>query len=84
MNFEWNFEWKKSTYKSFNSKKRGTQRLFNGHYIQDDHGGNNNCQYEVIYQCTTNFELRKGEDYWQHRLKTLFPNGLNERDESCL
>ena len=21
---------------------------------------------------------------WQHRLKTFFPNGLNEREESCL
>ena len=27
----------KSAHKSFKTKKRGTQKLFHGYYIQDDH-----------------------------------------------
>ena len=29
----------KSAHKSFKSKKQGTQKLFHGHYVQDDHEG---------------------------------------------
>ena len=74
----------KSANKSFKTKKRKTQKLFHGHYIQDDHEGKDDWQFTLIDQCTTNAELRKREVYWQHRLKTFFPNGLNEREESCL
>ena len=68
----------------FKTKKREAQKLFYGHYIQDDHEGKDNWQFTLIDQCTTNAELRKRELYWQHRLKTFFPNGLNKREESCL
>ena len=64
----------KSAHKSFKSKKRETQKLFHGHYIQDDHEGKDDWQFTLIDQCTTNAELRKRELYWQHRLKTVFPN----------
>ena len=74
----------KSAHKSFKTKKRETQKLFHGHYIQDDHEGKHDWQFTLIDQCTTNAELRKREVYWQHRLKTFYPNGLNEREESCL
>ena len=70
----------KSAHKSFKTKKRETQKLFQGHYIQDE----DDWQFTLIDQCTTKAELRKREVYWQHRLKTFFPNGLNEREESCL
>ena len=52
--------------------------------MQDDHEGKDNWQFTLIDQCTTNAELRKKEVYWQHRLKTFFSNGLNEREESYL
>ena len=74
----------KSAHKSFKTKKREIQKLFDGHYIQDDNEGKDNWQFTVIDQCTTNAELRKRELYWQHRLKTFFSNDLNEREESCL
>ena len=41
----------------------------------------NDWQFTLIDQCTTNDEL---EVYWQHCLKTFFPNSLNEHEESCL
>ena len=66
------------------SRNKETQKLFHGHYIQDDHEGKDDWQFTLIDQCTTNAELRKREVYWQHRLKTFFPNGLNVREESCL
>ena len=74
----------KSAHKSFKTKKRETQKLFHRHYIQDDHEGKDNWQFTLIDQCSTNAELRKREVFWQHCLKTLFPNGLNEHEESCL
>ena len=74
----------KSAHKSFKTRKRETQKLCHGHYIQDDHEGKDDWQFTLIDECTTNAELRKREVYWQHRLKTFYPNGLNEREESCL
>ena len=38
----------------------------------------------LIELCTTNAELKKRRIYWQHRLKTFFPNRLHERKESSL
>ena len=64
--------------------KNEKQKLFHGHYIQDDHEGKDDWQFKLIDQCTTNAELRKRELCWQHRLKTFFSNDLNEREESCL
>ena len=51
----------KSAHKSFKSEKRETQKLFHGHYIQDDHEGKDNWQFRLIDQCTTNAKLRKRE-----------------------
>ena len=74
----------KSAQKSFKTKKRETQKVFHGHYIQDDHEGKGDWQFMLTDQCTTNAELRKSELYWQHCFKTFFPNSLNECEESCL
>ena len=62
----------KSAHKSFKIKKRETQKLFHGYYIQDE----DDWQFTLIDQCTTNVEMRKREVYWQLRLKTFFSNGL--------
>ena len=72
----------KTAHKFFKTKKRETQKLFHGHYIQDHHKGKDDFQFTLIG--TANAELRKRQVYWQQRLKTFFPNGLNERKESCL
>ena len=69
----------KSAHKSFKTR---IQELFDGRYIQDDHEGKDDWQFTLIDQGTS--ELRNREICWQHRLKTFFPNGLNEREESFL
>ena len=74
----------KRAHRSFKIKKRITQKLFHGHYKQDDHKGKDDQQFKLIHQCTTNAKLRKREVYCQHGLKTFLRNGLNEREESCL
>ena len=74
----------KSAHKLLKTKKKETQKLFHRHYIQDDHEGKDDWQFTLIDQCTTDAELRKREFFCQHCLKTFFPIGLNECEESCL
>ena len=73
----------KSAHKSFKTRKQETQKLFHRHYIQDDHEGKDDLQFTLIDQDTNNAELSNREIYWQY-FKMFFPNGLNEREESCL
>ena len=35
----------KSAHKSFKTKKRETQKLFHGYYVQDDHEGKDDWQF---------------------------------------
>ena len=72
-----------SAHKSFKTKKQETQKMFHRYYIQDDHEDDEDWQFGLIDQYTTNTELRKREVYEKH-LKTFFTNGLNELEESCL
>ena len=51
-------------HKSLKAKEQETQKLFHGHYIQDDHEGKDDWQFMLIDQCTTIAELRKREVYW--------------------
>ena len=47
----------KSAHISFKIKKRETQKVFHGHYIQDDHKGKDDWQLTLIDQFITNAEL---------------------------
>ena len=47
----------KSAHISFKTKKRETQKVFHGHYIQDDHKGKDDWQLTLIDQIITNAEL---------------------------
>ena len=66
----------KSAHKSFKTKKRQTQKLFHRHYIQDDHEANDDWQFTLIDQCTTNAELRKREVIRNIVLKRSFQMAL--------
>ena len=35
----------------------------------------------IFEQCETHEQFKERETFWQHRLKTFFPIGLNEREE---
>ena len=49
----------KRSHKSFRTKKWGTQKLVDRHYIQDDHEDKDDWQFMIIDQCTTEAEIRK-------------------------
>ena len=49
----------KRAHKSFKINKGGTQILFHGHYMQDDHEGKGDKIFEIIDQFTTTAELKK-------------------------
>ena len=66
----------KSAHKSFKTKKRETQKLFHGHYIQDDHEGKDDWQFTLIDQCTTNAELEKESFTGNIVLKRYFQMAL--------
>ena len=38
------------------------------------------CEFILIDQCDGIRSLRKRETFWQARLKTFLPNGLNEKE----
>ena len=35
----------------------------------------------MIGQCETHEQLKQRKTFWQHRLKTFYPYGLNEKKE---
>ena len=63
----------KSKHRSF---RKGIQNVpqkkrFHSHYIQDYHRGIDE----------THKQLKERETFWQHKLKTFYPIGLNEKEE---
>ena len=45
------------------------------------HNGIDDWQFTLIEQCETHEQLKARETFWQHRLKTSYPYGLNEKKE---
>ena len=43
--------------------------------------GTDDWQFTLIEQCETHKQLKERETFWQHRLKTFYPYGLNEKKE---
>lgn len=39
--------------------KNDEQKIFHGHYIQDDLEGKDNWEFTITDQCTSNAELRR-------------------------
>ena len=54
------------------------QKLFHTHYCLDDHSGNEDWGFVIFEKCETHAQLKERETFWQHRLKTFYPIGLNE------
>ena len=73
----------KSKHRSFRkgNNKKVPQKRFHNHYSQHDHEGINNWSFTLIEKCDTHEQLKRRETFWQHRLKTFYPSGLNEREE---
>ena len=57
------------------------QKLFHAHYCLDGHSGIEDWDFVIFEQCKTHAQLKERETFWQHRLKTFYPIGLNEKEE---
>ena len=57
------------------------QKLFHTHYCLNGHSGIEDWDFVIFEQCETHAQLKERETFWQHRLKTFYPIGLNEKEE---
>ena len=71
----------KSGHRSYRKKRKVSQQRFHEHYGQHSHNGIDDWQFTLIEQCETQEQLKERETFWQHRLKTFYPYGLNEKKE---
>ena len=55
------------------------QEQFHRHFNYEGHNGIEDWKITIIDRAENVLELRRRESYWQHRLYTFIPNGLNER-----
>ena len=73
------FDHYKSKDRAFRKDNRQVpQKLFHTHYCLDDHSGNEDWDFVIFEKCETHAQLKERETFWQYRLKTFYPIGLNE------
>ena len=56
------------------------QASFHKHFCQENHNGISDWSIKLIDQADDERSLRIKESFWQHKLNTFVPNGLNERE----
>ena len=56
------------------------QASFHSHFCQEGHNGIADWSIKLIDQADDETTVRKKESFWQHKLNTFVPNGLNERE----
>ena len=72
----------KSKHREFRKgNQKVPQKLFHTHYCLDGHSYSEDWDFVIFEQCETHAQLKERETFWQHRLKTFYPIGLNEKEE---
>ena len=56
------------------------QLALHSHFAQTDHHGIDDMQFTLIDSATNNTDARKRESFWQYKLATFEPAGLNVRN----
>ena len=79
--FRARFDNYKSAHRSYRKKRKVSQQRFHEHYGQHSHNGIDDRQFTLIEQCEKREQLKEREIFWQHRLKTFYPYGLNGKKE---
>ena len=75
----------KSQFRKFSNQKEGNKTsvpqsgLFE-HFMKSDHNGMSDWAFKLIDEAETESDLRLKESWWQYKLDTFKPKGLNERD----
>jgi len=70
----------KSCFGKFSSGKTAPQMLFHSHFGQPNHNGMEDWEFTLIDQSQDLASLRKREYFWQNKLQTFLPLGLNEKE----
>ena len=72
----------KSKHRSFRKGKLNIpQKLFHSYYIHDCSRDIDDWEEMLFEKCETDKQLKERETFWQHKLKTFYPLGINEREE---
>ena len=53
----------------------------NDHYCLDGHLAIDDWDFTLFEQCETHKQLKERKTFWQHRLKTFYLLGLNEKEK---
>ena len=56
------------------------QKYFHSHFNEADHNGMGDWSYTLIDCAEDSLSLRRKESFWQYKLGTFAPEGLNTRD----
>ena len=56
------------------------EMIFHSHFFKPGHNAFTECEFTLIDQSSYLRSLRKREIFWQEKLNTFLPNGLNERE----
>ena len=81
-NFCYRFNNCKSKHRPFRKgNQKVPQKRFHAHHCVDGHSGIDDWSFVIFEQCETHKLLKEIETFWQHKLKTFYPIGLNEKEE---
>ena len=62
-------------------KQNVLQKRFHSYYVQDCHKDIDDWEVTLLEKCETHKQFNERETFWQYKLKTLYPHGLNEKQE---
>ena len=70
----------KSQFRSFLRGNSTPQAHLFSHFTQGDHNGMEDWSFQIIDKSYNTQQLREREAFWQFKLDTFAPRGLNERN----
>ena len=65
---------------TLNRGQQVAQEALHAHFAQSDHNGFSDFSFKLIDSAKNEADLRQRESFWQYRLATFTPQGLNLRD----
>ena len=80
VDFHLRFNNYKCAHKNFLKGKEVKQESFHAHFENDDHHGESDWEIKIIDQGKDADDIRRRESFWQYKLDTFQPNGLNDRE----
>ena len=63
------------------SNQKVPKKQFHTQYCLDGHSAIEDWDFVTFEQCKTHVQLNERETFWQHRLKTFYHIGLDEKEE---